>query len=76
MLIHCRSLGYGSIDIRDPDQEADCPIRKLLRVFHLVEVARGLVIDRRPNERAQIADEKAGGAGRLLRELYFPADLW
>jgi hypothetical protein len=55
------------IHIRDRHPYLCRAIRQQLGDFKLIEIARRVVVDRRPRKRAQVADVRAGGQRRWMR---------
>jgi uncharacterized protein (DUF2252 family) len=72
-LVHGRALRDVSVHVRDADEDAEASRRVALDVFDLVEVARLLVVDGRPEHVAHVADARAGlrvlQAFKLARDL-------
>ena len=50
-----RGFGYEPIDISDSHQHLDAAPGKTLGDFDLIEIARGVVVDGRPEKRAEVA---------------------
>jgi len=55
MNVNRSPLRHRCIHVSDTDHHFDAAIGKTLREFNLIEVARSIVIDRRPQQTPQIA---------------------
>ena len=62
MLIDRGLLRNESIHVRDADHNFDVAIRKALGDLDLIEVARGIVVDGRPQQISQVADVASAAA--------------
>ena len=56
VLIDRSQLGHERIDVGDPDHDPDPAIGQTLGNLDLVEVARGVVVDRRPEQISKVAN--------------------
>jgi hypothetical protein len=63
MPVDRRILGYVAIHVGDADADADIAVRQALGDFDLVQIARSVVVDGRPEQAAQIAYRAVRGPG-------------
>ena len=68
MVVRGGPFGDGRIHIGDPYQQTQGAIRKFFQVFHLVQIPRAVVVDRRPQQRTQVPDRRTGNSWRSLFE--------
>ena len=75
MQVDRRAFGHKRIHIGYADQHLRCAVRQLFRVFNLVKIARGVIVDGRPQQFAQVLDICRGclrrfafDRGQLLRD--------
>ena len=75
VLVERRATVHERFDVGDPHPNTDVSRRELLRDLDLVEVARFVVVDRRPRERAKIAHAGADQARGLEPGGFFERQL-
>ena len=66
MLIDGRILGHKGVDIGDSYQHFDISVGQAFSHFDLVEIARSVIVNRRPEEIPQIAHVRACGHLRRM----------
>ena len=64
VLVDRRALRHERIDVGDGDDEPDIAVGQPLRDLDLVEIARLVVVDRRPGLVAQVLRRRVDGRGR------------
>ena len=74
MQVGRRSVGDEGIDVRDGNENANCPCGESLGDFNLIEIARLGVVDRGPQQPTQVAHPDIGRR-RLLRRCDLRVDI-
>ena len=74
LAIQRRTLRHRPIHIRNSHQQTHAARRKFFDKFDLVQVARSVVVNRRPEQRAQIAGSRRGFGRGFLQRLHLRAD--
>jgi len=67
MLIDRRLFRNEGIDVGDAYHHLDAAVGKAFGKLDLIEIARSVVVDRRPQKAAQIADTATGADLRRIR---------
>jgi hypothetical protein len=66
LLVNRRVLRHVGVDIRDGYHHLGGPVGQSLRHFELIEVPRGVVVDGRPGQAAQVAHSRTWRDRRRL----------
>ena len=69
MVINRRGFCHKRVHVCDADHHLDIAAGEPLRDFNLVQIARGIVINRRPEQVAQVRTSLEEGNARGGREL-------
>ena len=67
MRVDCAVAGHQGVDVSDAHQNADVAVWKLVGDLDLVEILRGVVVNRGPEQVAQVVDVSVRRRDRNVR---------